>query len=254
MSYFVISNDSGDRDRWKGALEAHGYDVVEEYDPDAVVVTLGGDGTILYAARTCPEPTILPVRTGDSKGDRTQLEVDELLSALEAIETGQSGEEYTVVEHRKLAAYQDGRKLRGEFTALNEISVHHASPTLAAVFTARIHDRGETHEFERIMGDGLVVATPFGSTGYYRSITGGWLTDGLGVAFNNVHTPASTPDHVSVSEDAVVEVEVLASKHASGTVVSRDEDDEAYELDVGLPIEIRQSDDAVEILRVQPHE
>lgn len=250
MSYFVISNDKRDRDRWKEALEERGYDVVEEYTPDAIVVTLGGDGTILYAARTCPDPTILPVRTGDSKGHKTQLETDQLLAALEGIETGQRGEEYTVVEHRKLAAYRDGNKLQGDFDALNEIGLHHSSPTLATVFAARIRDRGETFELERAVGDGVVVATPFGSTGYYRSITGGQFTDGIGVAFNNVHTPADAPGHVSVSARGTVEVELLDAAHASSAVLTRDNGTKTHELDVGDPITIRQSDKNVEIIQI----
>jgi len=113
----------------------------------------------------------------------------------------------------------DGTELQGEFGALNEISLHHASPTLATVFVPRIRDRGETVGFERVVGDGILVATPFGSTGYYRSITGGQFTDGLGVAFNNVHTPVEAPSHVSISAEG--------------------------ELDLGQPVEIRQSDDSV---------
>ena len=45
-----------------------------------------------------------------------------------------------------------------------------------------------------------------------------------------------------------VEVEVLESDHASGAVLTRDNDDEMYELDVGTPIEIRLSDRTVDIV------
>jgi len=247
MEYFVISNDEQDGERWRATLGEHGYDVVGEYDSDAVIVTLGGDGTILYAARKYADPTILPVRTGDSKGYKTQLDADELLTALEVIETDQA---YTVAERRKITAYRGGTELQSGFGALNEISLHHASPTLATVFAARIRDRGETFEFERVVGDGVVVATPFGSTGYYRSITGGQFTGGLGVAFNNVHTPVEAPSHVSISAEGAVELELLESEHASGAVLSRDNDAQTYELDFGEPVKIRQSDDSVGI--VQP--
>lgn len=253
MSYFLTSNDERVRSRWTDTLEEHGYDVVDEYTSDTLVVTLGGDGTILYAARTYPDPTILPVRAGNSKGYRTQLETDQLLSALEAIETGRD-EAYTTVEHRKLAAYDDGTALGGEFDALNEIGLHHSSPTLAAVFAVRVRDRGETVAFEGLVGDGVVVATPFGSTGYYRSITGGQFTHGIGVAFNNVHTPVETPTHVSVSAEATVEIELLGSDHASDAVLTCDNSPTVHDLEVGRPVEIRQSDESIEILRTQIHD
>lgn len=116
----------------------------------------------------------------------------------------------------------------------------------------RIRDRGETYEFERIIGDGVLVATPFGSTGYYRSITGGTFSEGLGVAFNNVHTPVDTPRYVLLSEGGVVEVEMLESEHASSAVLTRDNDGDTYELSVGEEIEIRAADETVELLQ-SPH-
>lgn len=246
MRYYVISNDSDQREQWETTLTEHGFDVVDEYESDATIVTLGGDGTILYAARTFADPTILPVRTSGSKGYKTHLESDELVATLEELETGENTG--TVTEHRKIAAYRDGTQLRGAFDALNEIGLHRSSPTLAAVLSIQIRDAGTHYEYERIIGDGVLVATPFGSTAYYQSITGGTFSDGLGIAFNNVHTPVDTPESLVLSADAVVEVEVLESEHASSAVLTRDNDEDMYELAVGEPIEIRQSEATVEIL------
>lgn len=248
MRYYVISNDGTQQEEWVTTLEERGFDVVDEYEPDAIVITLGGDGTILYAARTCSDPTIMPVRTGGSKGFKTQLESDQLVQTLDRLESGTNEDTYTIREHRKIAAYHDGTQLRREFTAVNEVSVHHSSPTLAAVLTMQIQDGDDHYEFDRIVGDGVLVATPFGSTAYYQSITNGTFSEGLGVAFNNVHTPVETPDYLVLSSDAVVEVEMLESVHASSAVLTRDNAEETYELAVDEPIEIRQADESVEIL------
>ncbi|WP_336331203.1 NAD(+)/NADH kinase [Haloarcula sp. CGMCC 1.2071] len=229
-------------------LERQGFDVVDEYDPDAIIITLGGDGTILYAARACSDPTILPVRTDGSKGYKTQLDTDRLVETLDTLESGPAEDTYTIKEHRKIAAYHDETQLCREFTAVNEVSIHHSSPTLAAVLTMRIQDGDDHYEFNRIVGDGVLVATPFGSTAYYQSITNGTFSEGLGVAFNNVHTPVETPDYLVLSADAVVEVEMLESEHASSAVLTRDNAEETYELTVGEPIEIRQADESVEVL------
>jgi len=248
VRYHVISNDDDTREKWVTALGERGFDVVEEYDPDAIVITLGGDGTILYAARAFPDPTVLPVRTGDSEGYKTHIDSDRLVATLDALEGGDEGDAYTVTERRKIGAYRDGEPLRGGFDAVNEVSLHHSSPTLAAVLSVRIRDRGECYEFDRLVGDGVLVATPFGSTGYYRSITGGSFSHGLGVAFNNVHTPVDVPTYTVLSQDAVVEVELLEVEHASDAVLTRDNDDQPYELPVGEPVAISLTDETVEIL------
>jgi len=246
VRYFVIANDPDRERHWQQQLEERGFEVTEEYDTETTIITIGGDGTILYAARTCPEPTILPVRAGESEGNRSVLESDELLATLEGIERGDvTVETYT---YDRISAYQDGEQLRGGFTALNEISLHHRSPVLGAVFAVRIHDQDTTEEFEHVIGDGLLVATPFGSTGYYRSITGGTFSHGLGVAFNNVHKPQSVPVYQVCSTDAVIELELLKTTRSSGAVLTRDDDREMYELPARTPIEIRTTDQRVEIV------
>lgn len=212
-------------------------------------MTLGGDGTILHAARTFSDPTILPVRTGDSIGYKTTLETDQLVATLDELESGHELDGVSISTHRKIAAYRDGSQLQGEFDAVNEISVHHSSPTTAAVLSVRIRDGDERHEFDRVIGDGVLVATPFGSSAYYRSITGGTISQGLGVAFNNVHTPVDTPQYLQLSNDGVVEIELLESEHASGAILTRDDADETVELTLGEPVPIRHSDETVEILR-----
>lgn len=249
VRYFITSNDSTLEAQWEDRLRDHGYDVIEEYDSEAIIVTLGGDGSILYAARQYDDPTILPVRTGNSKGCKTVVEHDQLLPALERIEDEWGDGTYPVTEYGKLAAYRDGAQLQGEFVALNEINLHHASPVLAVIFDVRVRDRGTVHEFERVSGDGVVVATPFGSTAYYRAITGGTFTDGIGIAFNNVHTPLTTPDHLVVSSEAVVELEVVEAKRASGAVLTRDNVSEMVDVVAGEPVNVRQTGETIELLQ-----
>lgn len=246
MRYFLVSNDQSMAAQWRERLGEHGFEVVTEYDPKATILTLGGDGTILYAARTYPEPTILPVRTGDSEGNQTRLELDALLDTLDGIQSGDMDLARTTYD--TLAAFRHGAPIRGGFRALNEISLHHAAPVLAAEFAVRVEDRGRDYEFERIIGDGALVATPFGSTGYYESITDGSFTSGFGLAFNNIHRPRDVPQYLGLSTDAVVEFELLELSGASPVVLTRDEDRDTYELSVGEPVEIRRGEKTVEIV------
>jgi len=56
---------------------------------------------------------------------------------------------------------------------------------------------------KEFIGDGLVVATPFGSTGYYRSITDSYFELGIGIAFNNSTEQA---DSLVVKEQRQIKV------------------------------------------------
>lgn len=246
MRYFVVSNDQDRAATWRQRLVDHGFNITEEYDSDATILTLGGDGTILYAARTYANPTILPVRAGDSEGNRTRLDTDDLLRRLGDIESGRTDLDRQTFE--TLTALEGGEPIRPDFRALNEISLHHSSPALAAEFAVRVEDRGQRHEFEQVIGDGALVATPFGATGYYRSITGGTFSTGFGLAFNNVHRPRDVPAYLALSTDAVVEFGLLTVSRSSPTVLTRDEDRELYELTVGEPVEIRRSGQTVDIV------
>jgi len=247
VRYFPIANEPERERRWRERLEANGFDVATEYDQDALIVTLGGDGTVLYAARTCPDPTILPVRAGDSEGNRAAFDADRLVEELERLEDGDGTLETATFS--TLTATRDGEQLRGSFRALNEISVHHSSPVLAATFDVRIHDNGRTREFHGLIGDGILVATPFGSTGYYRAITGGTFTEGFGVAFNNIHKPRDAPTYAVLSQEAVVEVELLKTRRSSGAVLTRDDDD-PYELAAGECVEISAADRTVDLVTI----
>lgn len=248
VRYFVLTRDDAHRAQQVRRIEAAGYDVADEYDEDAVIVTFGGDGTILYAARNYASPTILPVRTGRSIGEKTQLEEDEVEAALERLETGAVGTDYRIERHPKIAAFADGDELGGSFSAVNDINLHHRSPVSTVVFDLRLSDGHFEATYERVIGDGVVVATPFGSTGYYRSITGGSIAAGLGVALNNVHSPRDAPDYAVLSAEGVVEIVVRPKSNASSGLLTRDDDPATYELEIDEPVEIRRSDGDVEIV------
>lgn len=79
-------------------------------------------------------------------------------------------------------------KIRAEFKdkfleALNEIQIRNKLPTKAIRFSLETKKK----VFENLNGDGVIIATPFGSTGYYNSIGGKSFEKGIGLAFNNIH-------------------------------------------------------------------
>ena len=128
---------------------------------------LGGDGTFLRAAQAVAEVDVplLGVNLG-KVGFLSKAEAHELEPVLEKLVAGR----YTVGERMALvgAILPDGRPADGEFTALNDIVI--ARGSLARV--VRIEVSIDESHLATFVADGLVVASPTGSTGYSFSAGG----------------------------------------------------------------------------------
>jgi NAD kinase len=156
--------------------------------PDAVLA-FGGDGTFLFAEEKHPGVPKLFVRH-----DRTCGKPHNLAKIVEALKNG----EYDVEEFPKLEAAVGNRRLVG----MNDINIHYVPPC-ALRFAVKAGGRTLV---DNAIGDGLVVATPYGSTGYYRSITRSTFSHGIGLAFNNCTQPMKSP---VVSEDSAIAVGII---------------------------------------------
>jgi len=161
-----------DTSKIKGALAAEGFKVVEG-NPD-FIVCYGGDGTVLFSERKFPGVPKLIIKTSPvrRKCDHT---LDDLRNILSKIREGN----YCLHKKMKLETEAKGRKLVG----LNEIQIHLKLPIHAVRFSLSVDGK----EYEDLIGDGVIVATPFGSTGYYEATGGKRFTKGIGISFNNLH-------------------------------------------------------------------
>ncbi len=173
-------------------LAAEGFKVVEE-NPD-FVVCYGGDGTVLFGERVFPEVPKLIIKTSQTcrKYDYT---LDELKDVLSKIREG----DYCLHEKMKLETEAKGRKLVG----LNEIQIHPKLPTQAVRFSLSVDGK----ECKDLIGDGVIVATAFGSTGYYRATGGKSFAEGIGISFNNLHN--SNMESFVVPEYSTVKLTVI---------------------------------------------
>jgi len=171
------------------ACERAGLQVVRR-DAD-LVLCHGGDGTLLRAARDWPGLPKLPVRVASRNQLCPDHQLDGVLARLQRGELPRT--ELDLLELRL-----GGRR----FLAINDVVLRNESPATALRF--RVHADG--HDSGEVTGDGLVFATPFGSTGYFRSITRRRVETGLGVAFNN-STDVRSP--LVLDGDEPIEVEVL---------------------------------------------
>jgi len=140
-----------------------------------LAVVLGGDGTMLNIARTLAPFGIPLVGVNQGRlGFLTDISLDNMLQTMEAMLEGKF-----VTEQRMLLATRILRAGKEIFysLALNEVAVHRDSAGNMIEFEVRID--GEYLYNQR--ADGLLVATPTGSTAYALSSGGPILHPGLDV-------------------------------------------------------------------------
>lgn len=212
-------------------LSALGFQIVEK-DAD-FIVTLGGDGTIVHAEHAYPGvPKIILKESAICKKCKhgvVQFSNEEIL---ERVKNGN----YAIEKLWKIEASVDGVSLVG----LNDITVHNGDPRHAIRYDVFLD--GELHLSE-VIGDGVVVSTPFGSTGYYRSITDSYFETGLGLAFNNSTEQA---DHVVLGDGREISIHISRGPAS----VYADNQKESILLETGATVVIKKSTQIANIVRV----
>ena len=141
----------------------------EAADRADLVISVGGDGTLLSTARAVGEreTPILGVNLG-RLGFLTETTCAELDGVLAAIFEGRAA----VVERRLLAARRDGDETDPPWTALNDVTF--SKKDLARLFSLSLFVDGEWVADYR--ADGLIIATPTGSTAYNLAAGGPIVT------------------------------------------------------------------------------
>lgn len=134
---------------------------IEKFPSCNVLITLGGDGTFLNAAHL-PDKLDIPtigINLG-SVGFLTEMEPDDIESALELLLSGR----YEVESRMMLTAdvFDSDGNLLTTLNALNDVVIARAAGARIVSIDLRI----DGNDVERIPGDGIIVATPTGSTAY----------------------------------------------------------------------------------------
>lgn len=185
------------------------------------VVTVGGDGTFLQAERCYPGIPKLPVRDSLLCYRCHDEPLPDLLNSI------LKGRGITQPKP-KLEAKHAGAQM----IAVNDVILRNAKPTQAIRLSIKVD--GQTVE-EQVIGDGIVAATPFGSTGYFRSVTGLQFDAGIGLAFNNA-TEAKEP--LILDEKSEIVLEVIRGPGQ----LAVDNAPEIHTVETGDKVTIRQAD------------
>ncbi len=210
---------------------------------DAAIV-LGGDGTILacaqHAAR-CAVP-ILGINLG-TLGFLAEAEIGEIEAAADVLLSG----DYSVEELFMLDAsiIRNGKTVSG-VTALNDIVVSRSSYRRIISVDIFVEDSFAGH----YDGDGLIVATPTGSTGYNLS-AGGPITDRS--LFVSIITPICP--HTGFSAPLIVPgtktVKILLKDKFSLCSMLTTDGQSGVELEVGDVIEIKASEYKTGLIKIK---
>lgn len=206
-----------------------------------LIVALGGDGTLLSVARASGTRSvpILGVNLG-RLGFLAEVSLDEVLPTLDKALSG----DLAVVSRMRLdvRVRRDSAEI-GAFLALNDVVVTNSQ-------LSRMIDIDAYADGVRVTtyhADGLIVATPTGSTAYSLSAGGPLLAPDLEAIVLTPICPHSLTQRPLVLPEGV-EVEVVP--HAGGESASLTVDGQAglAELEEGDRITVRRSDHPVEIV------
>ena len=238
----------------------HGYQVIvdpetAEYAPQQqvvpreqmgsrnldLVVVLGGDGTLLSAARVTAaiDVPLLGVNLG-SLGFLTEVPSESLFTMLEGIAQGRAS-----VEHRSLMQCDllRGDEVRGSYLVFNDAVVN--KTVLAKMNTYDLHvDKAFVASYR---ADGMIVATPTGSTAYSLSAGGPVLMPTVNAFVITPVAPHSLTHRPLVVPDSV-EIEILLRSAENDAYLSLD-GQPGLDLSDGDRVRCRRSQHQVNLFR-----
>jgi NAD+ kinase len=228
-------------------LSGDGVEAVDS-SPDAVrgcelLVVVGGDGTLLRAAELArgPGTPLLGINLGHV-GFLAEAEEEDVAHVIDAIVSRR----YSSEDRLTLAvAIYRGKQLVAETWALNEASVEKAARERMLDVVVEVDGR----PLSRWGADGVVCATPTGSTAYNFSAGGPIVwpqVEALLMVPISAHALFARP--LVVAPTSVLAVEVLADTEGAGVLWC--DGRRTYDLPPGARIEVRRSSQPVRLARL----
>ncbi len=148
------------------------FETLEELKKEKLdlVITLGGDGTTLRVFRNLENETpILTINVGGNRGILAEITIEEIDDAIEQI----LKDNFFLDKRTRVVASCGGKEFP---PALNEIYISRTNLTKTASIEIKFQDDTVMQKM-----DGVIVATPSGSTGHSFSLGGPILHESLDV-------------------------------------------------------------------------
>lgn len=207
-----------------------------------LIVVLGGDGTMISTARLTGARAvpILGINYG-SLGYLTDFRIEEMFGAMDAI----LGENYEIDSRVMLdAAHIRAGEIIGEGRILNDVVINRA--VLAKIIEVEITLDGQFVNSFR--ADGMIVATPTGSTAYSLSAGGPVVYPSMNAIILTPVCPFTLTNRPIVVPDAA-EINLKLKAGSDGVMLTLD-GQVGYPMNAGDGVRIRKSATAFNL--VQP--
>jgi NAD+ kinase len=222
---YAITVDAVAREFWPDGELAEREDLVNK-NPNFVVV-LGGDGTLLSTARNVARAgiPILGVNLG-SLGFLTEIRQDEIATALEAVDAGRCELSQRAMLHCQVC--RNG-KCVADYDALNDLVMNQRAVARITDFEVRVNGIFVS----QYRADGLIIATPTGSTAYSLAAGGPILSPEVpGFVITPVASHALTNRPLVVRDTAVIEVSLTVTREQAYLTVDGQQGEPLEEGDV----------------------
>lgn len=211
-----------------------------------VLVSIGGDGTMLRAVRTLAgrQVPIIGVNLG-TLGYLAAVEADALIDSLDAWRTGVEGTDFHFDNRMLLevAIWSNGARL-ANVLALNEVVIEKRETG----HTVRLGVDIDKAPFTTYAADGLIIATPTGSTAYSMSARGPILSPRLRAMLITPVSPHMLFDRsVVLDGNEVARVEILGHRQVN---VATD-GDLVHTLHPGDVVEVRAAQEVAKFMRFE---
>lgn len=141
----------------------NGFVIVKDHRDASIIISIGGDGAFLQAVRNTgfrQDCLYTGITRSDEAGLYCDFHIDHFDDMLHTMENEE-------MEVRRFPIIEVEVNGEASFYCLNELSVR---STIIKTIVIDVHI--DDIHFETFRGDGLIIATPTGSTGYNKSTNG----------------------------------------------------------------------------------
>jgi NAD+ kinase len=225
MKFSIVGRDRKVAAEYRKILirDHNAYDAKK---PD-IVLSLGGDGTLLLAERLYPSVPKIPIRHDSIC---VKCDWNSLLPILKKLEK----RKYRIIKFSKFVASVKGKKL----LCVNDFIFRNRKPYEAVRFEIRFGGQKTN-----LIGDGVTIATPFGSSGYFWSITKKKFKKGIGIAFNNVRKNLR---YKIIPENSRIRIKIVRGE----ATFTHDNAPDIIAMKEGDSVEIRKSSHTASIIKI----
>ena len=220
--------------------------IPEDFEDSDCFIVLGGDGTLIHAARVAVSKKIplIGVNLG-TVGYLCELESGDLKSSLEKL----INNEFSYEKRMMLSGdvYLEEKKKFSD-VALNDIVIHRGGELKLLDYI--IYVNGE--HLYTYSSDGIILSTPTGSTGYSMSAGGPIVEPGaelIVITPINPHSLNGKSIIISADDEVIIEIGAGRRKEVEKAQVTFD-GRESVALQSGDRIKISKSENVVEIINI----